>query len=253
MVETFLTAVSRDVGLDVTTIEARGNLAPDQAPRLRIVLATCVNECPSAVIVDLTRCPVVSPQALSVIASAAGQASTEIPPVIVMVCGDRPAFHEIGREVWRFRGRTEAMAAARQHRADSPSARQSFERSPAAPARLRDWIRTLCGGWAVPDICPDAELVVSELVTNAVTHGGTGGVVEVTLRDGFLHIRVEDESPTPPPATAPMPSGPAGQTVPNGRGLALVRLLSSAWGFLVDSRGTRKVVWAAMRWRPAVA
>ena len=249
--ETFQTAVSRDVTLDVTTIEARGELAPEQASKVQAVLTDCVNECPTSVILDLTACPDISSEAMSMIAETAGQAPEEIPPVTVMLCG--ASGPRTSPRLLRFRSRSEALRAAADRRADRPSESLAFERSPSAPRRIRTWLAAVCRRWVVPDICPDAELVVSELVTNAVTHGGTGGTVEVALRDGFLHIRVRDDGSSMPEATADMPTGAPGEALPHGRGLALVRLLSSAWGFLVDSRGTGKVVWAALRWHPAPA
>lgn len=248
--ETFQTAVSRDIALDVTTIEARGKLASPQASKVQTVLTNCLNECPASVIVDLTACPDVSPEAMAMIADTATQAHEEFPPVTVMLCGpSSPATSTLPR----FESRSEAMRAAADSRARQPIESLTFERSPSAPGRIRNWLAAICRRWLVPNVCSDAELVVSELVTNAVTHGGTGGTVEVALRDGFLHIRVRDDGASLPETTPAMPTGAPGDALPSGRGLALVRLLSSAWGFLVDSRGSTKVVWAALRWQPAAA
>ena len=244
----FRTTIRRDVGLDLTTLEVRGELSAESAPGLQAALTACVTECPSTVIVDLSRCDIDSPQVLSAALSAATAPHDEIPPVNVTICGD--AEHTAGAQVPTFGDYAQARSAAANDRERHLSARLDFDRSESAPARIRELIRGLCRRWSTPAVCADAELVASELVTNAVIHGGTGGVVEVAVRDGFLHIRVEDGSPVPPGAGV-MPAGSTAEAaaLPHGRGLALVRLLSSAWGFLVDEHGTRKVVWAAMRWQ----
>lgn len=82
-------------------------------------------------------------------------------------------------------------------------------------------------------------LVTSELVSNAVLHGSGSIEVHVEVRDDRVHLRVHDDghvAPAPPPA---MPETHAR----GGRGLALVRAMSRAWGSMLDDRG-RTTVWA---------
>lgn len=57
-------------------------------------------------------------------------------------------------------------------------------------------------------VVADVLLVTSELVTNAIRHGGglTGFAVEV--RDGGLHLAVSDASSEQPALASPDPSGP---------------------------------------------
>ena len=79
------------------------------------------------------------------------------------------------------------------------------------------------------------ELLVSELVTNAVLHAGTD--VELVVRRLRKGVRVEvlDRSTRPPVPRA------YDDEAMTGRGLALVRELSRVWG--VDERKDGKVVW----------
>lgn len=81
----------------------------------------------------------------------------------------------------------------------------------------------------------NAELALSELVTNAVVH--VGGEVGLGLRvsDDCLRVEVSDASPHHPVARDYSPL--AG----TGRGLHIVGQLVSAWG--VESLASSKVVW----------
>lgn len=85
------------------------------------------------------------------------------------------------------------------------------------------------------DLVETAELVVSELVTNALVHAGTS--IEVTARvgDDGLHVEIRDGSPHLPAARHhSMMAG-------TGRGLRLVQQMVDSWGAYPDADG--KVVW----------
>ncbi len=80
-----------------------------------------------------------------------------------------------------------------------------------------------------------AELLTSELATNAVIHGCTPFDVIVSQDDDALRVAVHDGSNR-------MPVPPAGKpSDPNGRGLSMVELLSDHWGTIQNSPG--KTVW----------
>jgi serine phosphatase RsbU (regulator of sigma subunit)/anti-sigma regulatory factor (Ser/Thr protein kinase) len=82
----------------------------------------------------------------------------------------------------------------------------------------------------------DAELVVAELVTNAVLHGAPPVTLRVLQLAHDVRIEVEDEGRHRP---IPVRAGPDAMT---GRGLNLVACLSTRWG--VDPTSDGKVVWA---------
>jgi anti-sigma regulatory factor (Ser/Thr protein kinase) len=85
----------------------------------------------------------------------------------------------------------------------------------------------------------DAELVLSELATNAVVHARSEFSV-VVRRDGAgVHIAVRDASPVAP---EPRDAGPMSSS---GRGLRLVAELCEDWG--VDLASSGKTVWASLR------
>ncbi|MDQ1538242.1 MAG: hypothetical protein QOE58_2635 [Actinomycetota bacterium] len=85
-------------------------------------------------------------------------------------------------------------------------------------------------------LADDAKLVLSELVTNAILHGGgCTGVDILSIGDG-LRIEVRDESRIPP-----IFGRPSDETL-TGRGLRLVARLAERWGTSIEAEG--KVVWA---------
>ena len=90
----------------------------------------------------------------------------------------------------------------------------------------------------------DLVLVVSELTTNAVLHGG-GGLVSVmvtALGDG-VSVRVYDGVATPPRLVDP------DDAIEGGRGLCLVDVLTAhRWGHRVTPGG--KYVWALVTYGP---
>jgi len=86
------------------------------------------------------------------------------------------------------------------------------------------------------DIAETAELIVSELVTNAVKFGGASHVL-LSLRNfhGVLLIEVYDSSSNPPILSS------ADGGAENGRGLMLVSALSKEWSYSFPSGGGKIV------------
>lgn len=84
-------------------------------------------------------------------------------------------------------------------------------------------------------------VVVSELVTNAVLHGGTEVEVLVDLRDDGVRLEVRDGDPSHPP----VPREPSPRAV-GGRGLGIVDALADEWGWQRTGEDG-KVVWCELR------
>ncbi|MCY0930307.1 ATP-binding protein [Streptomyces sp. H27-H1] len=117
-------------------------------------------------------------------------------------------------------------------------------RSLRAPGRARALLRKQLATWGVaPEPAATAELLLSELVTNAVRHGRApqGRYIGVRLAryDGVLRVEVAD-------------AGPAVKLAPQvvadwderGRGLAIVAALAARWGCCPRLHGIGKAVWA---------
>ena len=106
-----------------------------------------------------------------------------------------------------------------------------------APATARHVATSLLHGWGFHDDewIGRAQVVVSELVTNAVVHsGGSRLSLELRADHGRVTIAAIDQS-----AAAPRPREPDDTS---GRGLWLVKEMSAAWG--VDGHNGGKRVWA---------
>ena len=83
------------------------------------------------------------------------------------------------------------------------------------------------------------ELLVSELVTNAILHAGTDVTLRVSYDDGLLRVEVRDAS------TAKARRRHYGTQATTGRGLALIHALATDWGAELDAQG--KTVWFTLR------
>ena len=89
--------------------------------------------------------------------------------------------------------------------------------------------------WGCDDAVADAELLVSELVTNAVLHARSAATVSVDRNGTCLRVAVCDLSTAAPRVRDYGPS------VVTGRGMLLVDRISHRWGVDVDGQG--KCVW----------
>lgn len=116
--------------------------------------------------------------------------------------------------------------------------RARFAADPSSAGQARALVSQACREWNVPHIAGDAELVVTELVENAIRHARTSCDVDVELSGGDLRITVRDGSAVAPRRRCPGPDR-AG-----GRGLLLVERLSRDWGF--DELDDGKRVWAVL-------
>jgi anti-sigma regulatory factor (Ser/Thr protein kinase) len=122
---------------------------------------------------------------------------------------------------------------------ETPRAQRRLPPGREAPMRAREFLRAATCVAHHNGILEDAVLLVSELVTNSVIHGGPPVVVAVDCDGEALQVRVRDGSPVLPARRA------ADDGDEGGRGLALVDTLSSDWG--VDPQPDGKHVWFALR------
>ncbi len=115
--------------------------------------------------------------------------------------------------------------------------RWSLPSEAASIGRARHAVVRTCQAWGIEDAA-NAELVVSELVANAVLHGF--GHVSLQLYDtgDGLRIEVEDANPAPPVTT----DGHPGRV--GGFGMQIVERLAD-WGWRQSHGG--KLVWAKVR------
>jgi len=126
----------------------------------------------------------------------------------------------------RFHPRVEtAVVDLGPHPADVPAARRFLDEH--------------CRRWGCGDLVDDAEIVVTELVTNAFMHAGTRCELRAGLTDRALRLQVTDYGPGMPDPR------PADEGAEHGRGLLLISVLCVAWGVEALPDGG-KVVWAEL-------
>jgi anti-sigma regulatory factor (Ser/Thr protein kinase) len=112
---------------------------------------------------------------------------------------------------------------------------------PSSPRTARVAARSLLIEWGLADLGDTAELVVSELVTNAVQVSACYEVpspvqFRMSASQSRVLIEVWDCDPRHPIVREPLDFDES------GRGLLLVATLSTQWGWAEFKRG--KIVWA---------
>ncbi|MDH6139491.1 MULTISPECIES: ATP-binding protein [Kitasatospora] len=106
----------------------------------------------------------------------------------------------------------------------------------AALAPLRARLREALADWGLAELADTAELLASELVTNALLHTGTGArLAAAVTSENRLRIEVSDGGTGLPRPRA------ADADATGGRGLLLVDALADDWG--VRLRASGKVTW----------
>jgi anti-anti-sigma factor len=230
-----------------TILRPRGVLDAYTAADLRAALLRCLAEQPSGLVVDASELTITDDIGLTVLASVAQQsdhwpgtrfavigASVDVAAAIdrmgvtryMKICTDREAaLRELGQ--WPV----------------PPTARHRIAPDRDAPGLARAAVHEFCVANGLGDD-DAAQLVASELVTNAVVHAGTS--IDLTLRlvPPLLHIAVRDGG-----EGQARIAGIVDESSESGRGLLLVDAMTSAWGTLVPDVG--KIVWATVRVRPA--
>ena len=118
-------------------------------------------------------------------------------------------------------------------------------RDPRSVGRARAVLRQQLAACRISgEVADSAELVLSELVTNAYRHACAPGRqigVRISIQGGALTVEVSDADPTHPRA------GGAADDDICGRGLFLVDALADDWGVQPRPFGIGKTVWAVIK------
>lgn len=225
-------------------VRLTGELDFATALGVRTVLHKALAGQPATIVVDLSGVSVEDDVVLTVF-SAFARGAADWPGCPVILCGPSPPLRAAldRMAVTMFAPVHPDLAAALVAAGARPAPlryRQRLPASPAAAAVARQLVAAACRAWQLRALAEDAELVVSELVSNAVRH--TAGEIElaIVLHEHFLHLAVHDSSADPPRMTSPDPDSGEG-----GRGLLLVDAVTAGWGSTPTAAG--KHVWATLR------
>lgn len=129
----------------------------------------------------------------------------------------------------------------------APQNEKRTVRIPWAPSAAPHIRKTLVADLAareVPgEVVEEAEIVVSELVANAIRHAKplSDGAIRVhwKVKNNVVEVEVTDGGGP----TVPRPAPPT-TWAPGGRGLRIVRSLAHEWGVLEEPNG--RTVWASV-------
>lgn len=113
--------------------------------------------------------------------------------------------------------------------------RTHLERDLASPRTARHFVEDALTQWECDQQVDVINLLVSELVTNAVVHAGSAADVAVRLTDTTVRVSVADTG-------AGMPNRKdVGAEETSGRGVGLVDTLAAAWG--IERLPVGKAIW----------
>jgi anti-sigma regulatory factor (Ser/Thr protein kinase) len=159
---------------------------------------------------------------------------TQVP--ISLMCGYSGSLldHAHSSEVVTVRDRHASVLAG-----DAVQRTWSFPADPSAASAARSAATNLLLARGLPaDTVADLQIVVAELVANALVHARTPFSLTLRISGSKVVVRVGDESAQLPAVRDAAPDAPS------GRGLRLLEALVDGWG--VEPEGRGKVVWAEL-------
>lgn len=107
----------------------------------------------------------------------------------------------------------------------------------ASAARARAFVRACLQQWHHDELAEIAQLLTSELVTNAVLHARTTIELRVARTPDGVRVEVHDGNPEQPERSPRYPD------TNTGRGIMLLDALAASWGVDTAATPNGKTVW----------
>lgn len=117
----------------------------------------------------------------------------------------------------------------------------AFTADPEEVAALRRIMRIHLGLWGLHDVVDGAQLCLSELVSNVITHVGPGTPATLAVSMSGTHLRIEVHDPDMRALPTLMDAASDSES---GRGMALVDAVADRWG--VQLLADRKMTWCEL-------
>jgi hypothetical protein len=235
--------VECDRAFPVADAKLSGWLDALAARSMRTALLDCLADAPGTLVVDIGDAAGLGRSAARALADV-GRLNAGWPRARMLICPlDATRETQLRRAgVFRFAEPCASRAAA-SALADATQpplrVREHLDPTPDAPAVARRIVGRACRDYGRPDLVDPAQLLVSELVTNGVTHAATPIDLTVLCRDGTVSFAVGDRNNRPPRRRAWV-----GPTEASGRGSLLLDRMARSWGHLPRVEG--KIVWAEL-------
>jgi anti-sigma regulatory factor (Ser/Thr protein kinase) len=230
-----------------------GRLGVAEAPAVRRALRKAATEPVDLVVCELSGLTWIHPACLALFVAAAPTLAWPAPPIwlagtagqVAEVVARTPA---VSASVGLADAVDEAVRLAR----DKPIWPRALEYLPAhvtAPRRARRVAAEACVGWRVPEMLDTVQLVVSELVTNAVLRSRTEVELRLERRPDRLRVAVRDDAVMynlrrHREVDQVVARGVA-ELEDSGRGLLLVKAMATSVG-INRHPGGGKVTWAVI-------
>ena len=231
----------------VAVLRAHGVLDAETAVDFRVAMMELLTEQPPGLVIDVADLAVTDDVALTVLAAVARD-SERWPGTRLAVGGAAADFAESASRMGVTRNVVVCpdyrVAEMELNRLPVPPRRYvRLEPDRFAPGLAREAVHEFCQKHRVRKGADAAQLIASELVTNAVVHAGTPIGMTLRLMAPDLHIAVRDKAD----GTVRITDDHDPESVHTGRGLMLVEALAARWGSFHPNNG--KVVWATVRVR----
>jgi anti-sigma regulatory factor (Ser/Thr protein kinase) len=236
------TSVEYDFHTGVLRLWVKGDLDLRSATELRQKVRKALAEHPLAVILHLGQVSRVHGRSALILPTLARRRD-EAP---ILICAPRnseprPFIRRTYPDLAVFETEDEAIADLAAHPPKSRRRVHAHLTGDAnAPMHARRMVREACVDWGLEELRPRAEVIVSELVSNAVRHAGSDVEVSFSVGMYYCHIHVRDRS-----ARLPLLPQVARGVQADHRGIKLVETLASGWGTTIAPYG--KLVWATIR------
>ncbi|MBM2615893.1 hypothetical protein JIG36_10030 [Actinoplanes sp. LDG1-06] len=240
------TEIDRNLDTGITTVRLEGALSLSSVPDVGTTIAKVAAECPSAVVVDLSRFSHETDSLLSVFATMTHDAQLHW-GVPVLLCEATPGVRH-GLDVFRtyvalYEDASQAELAVN---ANVPRwVCLHLRPEPRSAAAARNVTGDACLTWGLMHLHGPARLVANELAANAIVHTGDAFDLTVVHTGRYLRIGVQDSSPAMPRVPEEPPATSTLMRPGSGRGLRIVAAAATHWGATLLPVG--KVVWALLR------
>jgi anti-anti-sigma regulatory factor len=230
----------------LVVVRVAGHLTLATVPQVRTAVLKALVEEPQAVLLDVRELVLIDDVHLTVLIALARHAAAW-PSIPILLCGPGPtvtagvARLAVDRHVIVCRDLDEGRRRAAERPLPARIV-QTFPPLPNSSVQARGITTEACRTWGLAHLGPSAELVVTELVSNAIRHARTTFSLTITRTDRSLHLAVRDYA-----SRLARLVGPDGEEEPGGRGLIIVEALTTGWGCTPTRDG--KVTWATMSTR----